>query len=253
MVPEEGLSLPGVPFPAPRCYTPSVLDCAMIVAGASSRMRPPPGGIGCPAGGFKPLLPFGDSTLVESSARSALDAGCRLILVVGYRGDEVAALFDAPSYLPERRSGRIVVARNADWKLGLATSIQAALPRVESEAFFVALADMPFLRPEHYEALAAARSASAASVASASEGPSQAAGAGERIFAASCRGRRGHPVLFPSALIPAIEALPPGGGLRGFVGGQPTVLVEIGEAALRDVDTPEDYAEARRPPRPAGV
>jgi molybdenum cofactor cytidylyltransferase len=260
-----GLEQAGSATTSIGCYTLTMLDCVMPAAGASSRMRSSrmrpgagPGGAaaglasGAARGGsFKPLLPFRDSTLVECAAAAALGADCRLLLVVGYRGDEVAALFQAPRYREAREEeGRLLIVRNPGWERGLLGSIQAALSLVRSEAFFIALADMPFLRPEDYAALASAR-----------DSPSSAAGdcpSGDRAYFASCGGRRGHPVLLPSAWIPAIAALSPeagipdaglGGpdaGLRGFLRDRASELVEIGEAALRDIDSPGDYELAAR-------
>jgi CTP:molybdopterin cytidylyltransferase MocA len=224
---------------APWCYNRPVFDCIMPAAGASSRMRsprlrPPESAEGGSSGGeaaFKPLLPFSGSTLVETAASAALGAGCRLLLVVGCRGEEVAEVFEASRYQEARESGRFLFVRNPRWAEGLLGSIQAALPELRGDAFFVSHADMPFLRPEHYATLATARR-------------DLSPGAGETAFVASCEGRRGHPVLLPSAWASAIAALPPGEGLRDYLRRMPRVHVEIGSAALRDIDTPDDYERA---------
>jgi CTP:molybdopterin cytidylyltransferase MocA len=107
-------------------------------------------------------------------------------------------------------------------------SIHAALPAVRGEAFFIAHADMPFVDPESYRSLAAAREARMI----------------EAAFVASHLGRAGHPVLLPSAWIPGILALPPGDRLRPFLSDKPSVGVETGPGALRDIDTPEEYLAA---------
>jgi len=218
-----------------------MFDCVMPAAGASSRMRSSrmrsPDG----SAAFKPLLPFAGATLAETAAAAALGAGCRLLLVVGYRGDEVAAAFDAAPYRAFREAGSLLVVRNPRWEEGLLGSIQAALPFVRGEAFFIAHADMPFLRSEGYAALAFARAGKApARPGAAGEGLEEAA------FIASCGGKRGHPVLLPSAWAPAIAALPPGDRLWPFLREKPAVLVEIGQEALRDIDSPGDYELALR-------
>lgn len=183
-------------------------------------------------GGFKPLLPFAGTTLVEVSVRSALDAGCRVLLVVGHRGKEVAALFEAASYGDLHQASRIVIVENPRWKEGMVGSIQAALPMIEGAAFFVSHADMPFVAAGDYCALAsawAARAKAAMPVAS--------------IFAA-WDGRAGHPVLLPTAWAPALLALPPNDRLRPLLEGRERVLVETGPSALRDIDRPEEYRAA---------
>lgn len=204
-----------------------MLDCVIAAAGASSRM-------GSAAGGavLKPLLPFAGATLVETAVGAALEAGCRVLLVVGHRSAEVASPFAAEAYGSARREGRILVIENPRWAEGLLGSIQAALPRVAGEAFFLALADMPYVAAAAYAALAAARSAA---------GPAAA-------LLASHGGRRGHPVLLPSAWIPEILALDPCGMLRDFISGKPASLVETGPGALRDIDTPHEYLASTEGP-----
>jgi CTP:molybdopterin cytidylyltransferase MocA len=120
-----------------------MFDCLIPAAGASSRMRS--SGMSGAGAVPKPLLPFGGSTLVETVARAALGAGCRVLVVVGHQGAEVSAPFAAEAYRPAREEGRLIVVENPRWELGQLGSIQAALPSVRSEAFFVALADMPFV------------------------------------------------------------------------------------------------------------
>jgi molybdenum cofactor cytidylyltransferase len=203
-----------------------MFDCIVPAAGASTRMRPAEGRA------VKQLLPFGEGTLVEASVGMALDAGCRVLLVVGHRGDEVAALFEAARGGGEGRAGRIVVVQNPRWEEGLLGSIQSALPLVEGEAFFVALADMPFVGEPSFRALAAAWAAR-----------KRAGQPGAAIFAAH-GGKRGHPVLLPSAWMGEMQRQDPAGAMRDFLADRPTVLVETGPGALRDIDTPGDYESA---------
>jgi molybdenum cofactor cytidylyltransferase len=202
-------------------------DCVLLAAGAASRMASPEG-----REVLKPLLPFGASTLVETAAASALEAGCRVLLVVGNRGRELAALFTTEPYRRPLAEGRLLVVDNPRWEGGMISSIQAALPGVRGAAFFIAHADMPFVGPEAYRALEGRRAERTF------------AGMPEEAVAASHRGRAGHPVLMPSAWIPAILALRPGDRLKSFLEGRPLALVETGPGALRDIDTPEDYSAA---------
>ncbi|MBW3539409.1 MAG: nucleotidyltransferase family protein [Planctomycetes bacterium] len=65
-----------------------------------------------------------------------------------------------------------------------------------------------------------------------------------RIVVPTCRGRRGHPVLFPWSLSDRIFALPPEAGLNRLVRDCAGDVVEIevaDESILIDLDTPEDY------------
>lgn len=185
-------------------------DCIVAAAGASSRM-----------GAFKPLLDFRGSTIVQTVVGEAFAAGCRVLLVVGHRGDEIARLF-APS-------AGVEVLRNAGWECGLLSSIQTALPAIRSKSFFVMLGDMPFVGREAYGLLARGTFG---------------ADPPPRARIASFEGRKGHPVLVPSAWIPEILALPPEGLLRDYLATMPVELVDSGsDAALVDLDTPADYAD----------
>jgi molybdenum cofactor cytidylyltransferase len=216
---------------------PPMFDCVLLAAGASSRMRSPSmRGEDEGRGALKPLLPFGGSTLVEVAVGSAMGAGARVVLVLGHGAEEVAAPFDAEAYRGPRAGGRLALVLNSRWEEGMVGSIVAALPSIRGEAFFIAHADMPFVAPGHYRALAAAWLGSAA----AGEAPAAAI--------ASCGGREGHPVLLPSAWIPEILGLAAGDRFKPFLEGRPRVLVETGPGALRDIDTPGDYLAACQSP-----
>lgn len=186
-------------------------------AGASSRM-----------GDWKPLLPWGESTVIEAVVANALAAGLEVVVVTGHRGGELRELLDGMEGL--------TLVDNPRWKEGMLGSTQAGLAAlVESgrvgEAFFVTPADMPLIGPELYRQLAESFEA----------GP----GAGATCFAA-CEGRLGHPVLMPASFAPDLLRLDPGGKLRDFLMTRPWRLVETGDlATLADLDTPDDYRRAR--------
>lgn len=182
--------------------------------------------------GCKLVLPLAGTTIAEASARAPLEAGCRLIVVVGCWADEVAALFEAEAYRETRSEGRLLFVENRLWKRGMVSSIQAALPRVLGEAFFVAQGDMPFAEAGSYGLLAAARKGEAG-----------------LAYAASHLGRSGHPVLLPAAWIPGILALEDVERLRPFVEARGLRRVEAGPGAVEDIDDPEDYEAAIAGPR----
>ena len=198
-----------------------MFDCVVPAAGASSRM-----------GRLKPLLPFAGSTIIEAAVLSALDAGCRVLLVVGNGAASVTSPFKTDPYRRSRESGRLLLVRNPRWEEGLLGSIQAALPFVEGEAFFIAHADMPFIGSGTYGALARCRAERLY------RGP---APRGESAVIAAHEGRCGHPALLPASWIPEMIALEPRGKMKDFLAGKASVLVEAGPGALRDIDTPEDY------------
>jgi len=219
-----------------------MFDCVIPAAGASSRMRRPAGpaisaGQAISTGqAFKPLLPFAGSSLVETAVASALGASCRVILVTGNRGAELASLFAGEGHLAARDEGRLLLVDNPRWEEGFLGSIQCALPLVEGDSFFLSLADMPFISSGDYRSLADALLRLRAAKAP----PTAVHGAHE--------GRRGHPALLPSAWIPEILAQGRGGTMKDFLKGRPLLLVETGSGALRDIDTPEEYAAALEVP-----
>jgi CTP:molybdopterin cytidylyltransferase MocA len=191
-------------------------DCVLLAAGASRRMA-----------SFKPLLPLGDRPLALAAAGPALAAGCRVLLVVGHRGAELAIVFEGMA--------GVEIVENAAWEQGQLGSLQAALPRLRGQAFFVALADMPFVPAAAYSLLAAERAAR------------RARGEGEAALFAACGGREGHPVLLPAAWTRRIAELDPGGRMRDFLERLPRARIETGdEGVLTDLDSPSDYESARR-------
>jgi molybdenum cofactor cytidylyltransferase len=100
-------------------------------------------------------------------------------------------------------------------------------PRPE-EAWLLAPADHPLLDPAVIDRLVAAwRSAP------------------ERIVVPACRGKRGHPTLFPFRLAFEVFALPPDQGLNSLLQRHATEIEQVeidSPAIIGDLDTPEDYA-----------
>lgn len=168
-------------------------------------------------GRWKPVLPFRGSTMVETVVAMALEACRRVILVTGYRGDELAAVFaDEP---------RVAVAHNPDWALGMFSSIQRGAALVRTGRFFVQLADMPFVGPSVYKAL---REASEA----------------DFVFPVH-GGTRGHPVLIgPRVLAAVLAADAANGSMREIARRHSVVEVPWSDdSVLRDVDRPADLTD----------
>jgi molybdenum cofactor cytidylyltransferase len=189
-----------------RMRESTTIDCVIPAAGSSTRMGRP-----------KLLLPLGEGTVLGATVGHALAAGLRVILVTGPEASAIEEL--------ARGWNGVVLARNEDPSRGMLSSIQAGVRLVRSERFFVIPADMPFVGPELFGILADA----------------PAAGPVFPLF----RGSRGHPVLIPSSLVPAILALPPEQPLRPLLQASGPSFVEIEDAAiLRDLDTMEEYRAA---------
>jgi len=184
----------------------SDFDCIVAAAGRSERM-----------GRWKPVLPFRGGTMVGTVVAVALAACGRVILVTGYRGSELAALFTGEP--------RVAVVHNADWALGMFSSIQRGAAAVTTTRFFVQLADMPFVSPPVYGALLEASEA-------------------DFVFPVH-DGMRGHPVLLGPRAREAVLAADAGAGSMKAIARRLSV-VEVPwshDSVLRDVDRPADLAD----------
>ena len=179
-------------------------DCIIPAAGASVRM-----------GAWKPLLPFGGSTIIETVVAAALGACSRVVLVTGCRGGELAARF--------RSEARVIAIENPRWALGMFSSVQLGVSQVTTPWFFVTLGDMPWITPGTYEALGDA-------------------GAGADVVFPVFGGRRGHPVLFHESVRDAVAAADPAGGsMRAIAEAfQVRDLAWPDRSVIRDIDTPAD-------------
>jgi len=117
-----------------------------------------------------------------------------------------------------------VVCKNAAEGMGrsLAAGVRAA---PEADGWVVALADMPFLRPETIRVIAKAISDGAA------------------IAAPAYRGERGHPVGFARRFYEELSALHGDSGARAMLDQHPdwvTVYEVDDPGVLRDIDKPSD-------------
>jgi molybdenum cofactor cytidylyltransferase len=180
------------------------VTCVIPAAGRSQRM----------GGRWKPLLPFGASTIAGTVVAAALGACDRVILVAGWRGDELAAAFGG---LP-----RVTVVENPAWEQGMLGSVRRGVEAAGPGPFFVTPADMPWITPAVYERLLDAD--------------------GEVVFPVH-GGRRGHPVLFGAAAREAVMAPAPGVTRMRDIA-ERFDIVEVpwdDDAILRDIDTEEEY------------
>lgn len=188
------------------------VPAVLLAAGVSRRMGSP-----------KLMLKIGGETLLRRSARSALEAGLRPVLVVvphavGGLLEELADLEGVVGVPGSRES------QGASLEAGL-----RAVPE-SSDRAMVLLADMPFLPPTTMRQLLERHECEGCLVAAADH---------DRI--------PGPPLVLDRSLFASI-----GGCSREErrerlldLGGR-VCLVEVGPGTLMDVDTPADYVEALR-------
>lgn len=186
------------------------LTAIILAAGYSSRM-----------GAFKPLLPFGATTVLERSIELFQSAGIDDIRVVtGHRSNELLPLL-------ERLQVRPLL--NEHYQEGMFSSIHTAAASLESEngAFFLLPVDIPLVRRETIELLAQSFES-----------------IGKGILYPGCRGTRGHPPLISTAYREEILTWQGYGGLKALLmkHAADAATIECGdEGVLLDMDTPEDY------------
>ncbi len=174
----------------------------------------------------KPLARLGRRSLLGHAVAAASASGLRPVLVVvGYRGEEVAA---AAGSLAE-------IVENPDWEEGMATSLRAGLsallPDPTVSAVAVALADQPRVGAEAYRRLATAHRG------------------GAELAVATYEGVRGHPVLIGRSHWAEAMKLTGDEGARSLLADHPAEMVacdDTGQAT--DVDTPEDLAALESAP-----
>ena len=161
----------------------------------------------------------GGTPVAVASARHLAEALPESVAVVRPRAQKVSQLL--------REAGcRTVICRNA--AQGMGTSLAAGVRAAgEADGWVVALADMPFIRPETIRRIARALEEGAA------------------IAAPACGGERGHPVGFARRFRDDLLALRGDEGARQVLNAYPdwiTLYETDDRGVLRDVDVPGDLA-----------
>jgi molybdenum cofactor cytidylyltransferase len=186
---------------------------AAVVLGAGRGAR-----FGGPAP--KQLARLGLRSLVGHALAAAVGSGLHpVLLVVGYRGAEVASV----------AGPGVEVVENPEWEEGLSSSLRCALvtllPDPGVSAAAVALADQPRIGPEAYRKVAAAHRQ------------------GANLAVGTYGGVRGHPVLVGRAHWEEAVRLNGDEGARALLAHHPVVEVPCdGTGRPDDVDTPDDLA-----------
>ncbi|HEU4846207.1 MAG TPA: nucleotidyltransferase family protein [Burkholderiaceae bacterium] len=166
----------------------------------------------------KLLQPLAGGDLVaEASARTLLAVLPRVVAVVRPGDDRLAAALGALGC-------EVRVCPEAD--LGMAASLVHALDYARgAEGWLIALADMPYVRPDTIARLAAA------------------VDGGAGIAAPAYQGRRGNPVAFRHDYLPLLLALEGDQGARAILRAHPVCEVAVDDGGvLRDIDTADDLA-----------
>jgi len=179
----------------------------VLAAGASTRLGEP-----------KQLVTLGGETLLDRAVRTAREAGCSpVVVVLGARHVEI---------LGQSHLGDAVLAINAKWAEGMASSIRLGLQMVSTAAQDVGgvvlmACDQPAVTAAHLRALMAS---------------------GE-LTASAYAGRRGVPAYFPASAFAGLMQLRGGLGARELLRDANAIDLLGGEV---DVDTVTDVNTAER-------
>lgn len=185
-------------------------------------------GVGSRFGGDKRLATLTDGRSMAVAALATLAVAVDVVVAVVRPGDD--ALADSL-----RAAGaQVTVCSRAVEGMGasLACGVRAAIDYwPDAQGWVVALADMPWILPATVEQVVAALKR------------------GSAVAAPTYAGQRGHPVAFAARFADALSALSGDEGARNLLAAHRHAIVAIvtGDAGvLRDVDTPDDLADAQR-------
>jgi molybdenum cofactor cytidylyltransferase len=177
------------------------VDGVLLAAGFSRR-----------AGTFKMEAALAGKPLLAWSLEAMARVCRRVIVVAGFQAERVERLVRG------RPGTELVV--NGNFASGMLSSVQAGAARVRAPRFFLHPGDMPLVRAAVYRKLLER---------------------GADIVVPAHGGRRGHPVLLSSSLIPAILAEAEGSSLGSFIHRRGFATVEVDDAGiLADLDEMED-------------
>lgn len=187
------------------------IAAVLLAAGRSRRM-----------GAFKPLLPFGGRSVVETCVANLLEAGAsEVVVVVGHRGEEVRAA------LARETRVRFAVNDVAGSEMGVSVARGVEAVGAEAKAVLVALVDYPAVPPGVIESLLDAR-----------------ARTGARLVVPEWRRRGGHPVLVDLTLRGELLGVVHERGLRALFDAHAAEVLRVPSDSpfvARDMDTWDDY------------
>ncbi len=178
------------------------IETVVVAAGLSRRV-----------GKWKPSLPFGNKTLIESTISPFLEFSERIIVVGGYNFKKLKEIL--------RPYQNVDVVFNPYFDRDMFLSVKIGASCVKQERFFFTPGDYPLISSETLKAML---------------------DAGAEVAIPTYKGRKGHPVLISSLLIPQLLEEPDGSSLKKFLSRVDVKLVEVDDEGIRlDFDTWEDY------------
>lgn len=174
----------------------------LLAAGFSERVRD-----------FKPALDIFGKPLMVRTIDSMYNF-CEKIIVVG--GHNFSKLSEVVREIP-----KVMLVKNINFEAGMFSSVRCGIQHVESERFFILPGDQPVVAPHTYRLMLDNN---------------------DDIVIPRYKGKKGHPVLFNSQLIPEILEYPDTEILRNFIHSKEVKIIDVDDPGIgMDVDTPVDY------------
>jgi molybdenum cofactor cytidylyltransferase len=195
----------------PSSHIPHPSTAAILLAAGKSRRM----------GAFKPLLPFGERTVVEGCIYNLKQGGVEeIVVVIGHRAGEMR---ERLGHLPIR------FAVNAETESEMGVSIARGVEQVspEANALFITLVDQPAIPP--------------ATIAFLNEVGKR---EGARLVVPEYEGRGGHPVRIDLDFRHELMNLDPQWGLRAFFEAHREEVLRVPVTSpyvARDMDRWDDY------------
>lgn len=189
------------------------ISIVILAAGSSSRM-----------GSTKQLLPYRNSTLLDTAIDNAINSNASYVYCV------LGA--NAITIKKECKSKKVIFVLNPNFRDGLSSSIVAGIQHVvnnnaSAEAVIITLADQPKADANYLNEL----------IEKASENP-------DTLIASDYGFNKGVPAYFPKSTFPTLLKLVGDKGARDLLNGNSTKVITISSNhALLDIDTPQDYQE----------
>ena len=186
----------------------------ILSAGESKRMGTP-----------KQLLPWGKTIILQQVIDNVLASRLGMtLLILGYRADDIASKI--------RISSKISILVNHDFRVGMSSSVKCGIKNApaDAEAFMLLLGDQPFIGTNIIDKLI------------------DSYGDKHGIVIPVYNGRRGHPVIFNSRYRKELLSISDQGA-KGVIKKYAHDIFEVhvdSPNVLIDIDTPQDYQEAKR-------
>lgn len=179
------------------------VDCIITAAGLSSRM-----------GQWKMMLPWQSGTILDASIKNAQRFASHIILVTGFRHQELAERYSA--------TPGITLVHNENYPQGLFSSVQVGVSVARTEYCFITHGDLPCLSQPIFQTLWAQRFAGA--------------------LLPHYKGTPGHPILAPRAHL--LRCLTQANGVsvrQCLLANHHRCVALDSPEIIFDIDTPDDF------------